>query len=174
MTLQQREKHEKSDTHAPWYIILYKLTFGLIEFASGVGIRLFGKQIVRLYTLNLSKELSEDPHDMLARISAHIAPQIFTHNSYLVLYLILLGGVKIAGAIGLIYRQNWGVDLLVGLTILMFPFQLTNLFVHHSLFDFLYLSTGLLIALYLIEFKPKAWISRILLHLREAEKKQKN
>jgi len=43
----------------------------------------------------------------------------------------------------------------------MAPFQIVNIIVHPNIFDFLYFTVGILIALYLIEFKPKAWISKI-------------
>ncbi len=75
----------------------------------------------------------------------------------------VLGLAKIAGAVGLVYKKNWGVDLLVGLTVIILPFQLINLVVHPSFFDFLYLLIGIGIALYLTRFKPHAWVSRVLL-----------
>jgi uncharacterized membrane protein len=162
MKPREKDPQIKEEFHASWYIIFYKLTFGLIELITGLGITFFGKRILKTFTLQISQELSEDPHDLLAHLSMRVVPHIFTHNTYLILYLIILGSVKIAGAIGLIYKQNWGVDLLVGLTVLMFPFQLINLLIHPSIFDLIYITVGLLIALYLIEFKPKAWISRVL------------
>jgi uncharacterized membrane protein len=158
--LTSEEKLEK-EFHVSWYIIFYKLILGLIESITGFGILFLGKQILARYLLQVTQELSEDPHDFIARISMGIVPQILVHNTSLVFTLILLGIAKIAGAVGLIYKQNWGVDLLVGITILMFPFQLINLLLHRSFFDLVYITVGILIAMYLIEFKPKAWISRI-------------
>ena len=154
--------NQKEEYHVSWFIIVYKFTLGLIELISGLGIALLGKQILADYMWQISQELSEDPHDFLANLSMGIVPNIFTHNAFIVLSLIVLGLTKIAGAIGLVYKQNWGIDLLVGLTIIMFPFQLTNLIANRSFFDFLYLLVGIVIALYLIRFKPKAWISRVL------------
>ena len=52
------------------------------------------------------------------------------------------------------------MDLLVSLTVLMLPFQVVSLFLHPSIPDLVYLVAGLLIALYLVNFKPKAWVSR--------------
>jgi len=162
MKQKNAEEILEEEFHVSRYIIAYKMALGLVEFISGLAITLFGKQILAKYSILASQELSEDPHDLLAHLTMSIAPHIFTHNTYLVLTLILLGIVKIAGAVGLVYKQNWGVDLLVGLTMIMFPFQLVNLLIHRSLFDFFYISIGIGIALYLIQFKPKAWISRIL------------
>jgi uncharacterized membrane protein len=159
----QEEIQIEKEFHVSFYIILYKFLFGLAELLSGLGILFFGKRILGRFTVMITQELLEDPHDMLANLSTKIVPNLLTHNTFLTLYLIILGSAKIAGAIGLIYKRNWGVDLLVGLTVLMFPFQFIDLVIHPSIFDFFYITIGILIALYLIEFKPKAWISRILL-----------
>lgn len=161
MGIDKVEEHLEQEFHISWYIIIYKLAFGLAEFLLGLGIVLFGKSALNLYRIYLSRELLEDPHDLLARLTTSVVPSIFTHNTFLVIYLILLGSVKIAGAIGLIYKQNWGVDLLVGLTVLMFPFQFINLVRHPSLPNFIYISVGLLIALYLINFQPQKWATKI-------------
>lgn len=162
MKLAQIEKTAEKEFHVSWFIIAYKLCFGFIEFLSGLGIAILGRQMLRLYRLDITRELFEDPHDLFARISQSIVPNLMVHRTSLVLTFILLGSAKIAGAIGLMYKKNWGVDLLVCLTMIMFPFQLVNLILHPSFFDLFYISLGLIIALYLIEFKPKAWISRIL------------
>mgnify|MGYP002262087744 CR=1 FL=1 len=54
------------------------------------------------------------------------------------------------------------IALIVGLTLIMAPFQIVSLILHPHVFDALYLLVGLVIALYLVEFRPKAWISRVL------------
>jgi uncharacterized membrane protein len=163
--LKQTEEKIEKEYHVSWYIILYKLVLGLVEFLSGISLALFSKPLLKFYTARLTQELSEEPHDLLANFSERIIPSILTHHGYIVLYLTLLGSAKIAGAIGLIFGKNWGVDLLVTLTVIMFPFQFVNLILHPSLIDFFYITIGILIALYLIEFKPRAWISRVLLQL---------
>ena len=162
MKIFRNEELIEKEFHVSVYILVYKFTLGIIEFLAGLAIALFGSKIYTVYQTSLIKELSEDPHDLLARISENFVPNVLTHSTYIVVYLIVLGLAKILGAIGLIYKQNWGVDLLVGLTILMAPFQIVNLIIHPNLFDLIYLIIGLLIALYLIEFRPKAWISRVL------------
>jgi uncharacterized membrane protein len=162
MKIFRNEELIEKEFHVSVYILVYKFMLGIIEFLVGLAIALFGTKIYTVYQTSLIKELSEDPHDLLARISENFVPNVLTHSTYIVVYLIVLGLAKILGAIGLIYKQNWGVDLLVGLTILMAPFQIVNLIMHPNLFDLIYLIIGLLIALYLIEFRPKAWISRVL------------
>lgn len=152
---------EKETLHVSRYIIIYKVAAGSFEFLSGLGIALFGRQLFAQIMQRLSLELSEDPHDLLANLSYKIIPNYFVHNSIVVTSLILIGIAKIIGAIGLIYQQDWGVDLLVGLTVIMLPFQIIHIIAQPTLFNFLFMLTGMLIALYLMRFNPKAWISRV-------------
>ncbi len=158
-----KEQEIENEFHVSVYIIVYKFLLGAFEFGTGVTIAFFGSRIFQFYQASLLKELSEDPHDVLAHLSESVVPNVLAHNSYVVIYLLALGLAKMIGAVGLVYKQNWGVDLLVVLTILMAPFQIVSLILHPHIFDLLYLVVGLLIALYLIEFKPKAWISRMIL-----------
>ncbi len=161
-SLARGEAELEDHYHVSIYIVVYKLILGISEFLLGIAIALFGPQIYRSYQFILLSELSEDPHDLLARLSQAVVPNVLTHNTFVLVSLIVLGLAKIAGAIGLTYHQNWGVDLLVGLTVLMAPFQIIELILHPRAFDFAYLVVGLLIALYLVEFRPKAWVSRVL------------
>ncbi len=161
-----KEEQIESEFHVSSYIIAYKFILGVIEFATGATIAVFGPRLYQWYQLSLIRELSEDPHDLLARLSEGIVPNILTHNTFVVLYLVVLGLAKMVGAVGLVYKQNWGVDLLVVLTILMAPFQIVNLFFHPHWLDLLYLVVGLAIALYLMEFRPKAWVSRLILRFQ--------
>jgi uncharacterized membrane protein len=149
------------ESNISWYIIVYKLLFGLVEFLLGIGITFFRSRALEWYRIYTIQELSEDPHDLLVRLTEGVIPNILTHHSFLAIYLILLGAAKIVASIGLIYKQNWGVDLLVGLTIIMFPFQLVQLIIHPSLSDFIYIFVGLFIALYLVNFHPYQLLQRI-------------
>ena len=149
------------------YIVAYKFIFGLVEFLLGSGIIIFGKTFYRLYLNFQSQELLEDPHDLIAGIGRSVVPYIFNHQTYIVFFLLLLGAVKIIGAIGLIYKKPWGVDLLLGLTLVLLPFQLYNVIFHRSLIDLFYLLVGIFIAFYLTNYKPWEYTSR---RLREIKK----
>ncbi|MBI3559803.1 DUF2127 domain-containing protein [Candidatus Gottesmanbacteria bacterium] len=151
----------EKEFHVSWYIIAYKLLFGLAEFLLGAGITFFGRAVFHWYRIYAAQELSEDPHDLLVRLTEGIIPNVLAHHAFFALYLTLLGSIKIAGAIGLIYKQNWGVDLLVGLTLLMLPFQLFQLARNPSITVFLYILIGLLIAMYLVNFRPHEWAARM-------------
>lgn len=156
-----------------WYVVAYKLIFGLLEVLAGLGLLFFSRQAMVWYRTVVVAELSEDPHDLLALVSSKILPTILTHHTYLVVYLLALGGAKVAGAVGLFFGRNWGVDLLVGLTIAMFPFQTVELFLHPSIMNFLYISTGMLIALYLVEWRPHIWARRLAIRAHHLVWKQK-
>ncbi|MCL4562087.1 MAG: DUF2127 domain-containing protein [Chloroflexi bacterium] len=155
------EENLETEFHVSRIIIAYKFLLGLVEFFSGIGLIIWGGSAFRLYQMFISQELTEDPHDLLAQLTERIVPSLFAQHTSLAAYLIVLGAAKLAGAIGLIYQKNWGVDLLVGLTVVMFPFQIVSLILHPIISDLIYLVVGLLIALYLVNFKPKAWISRM-------------
>ncbi len=162
MSMLVREEALEKQYHVSIYIVIYKFVLGVLEFSLGIVVTVFGAELYRSIQSSLLRELSEDPHDLLARLAESIVPNLLTHHTFVVLSLLLLGVAKMAGAIGLIYKQNWGVDLLVGLTLIMAPFQIVSLILHPHVFDALYLLVGLVIALYLVEFRPKAWISRVL------------
>jgi uncharacterized membrane protein len=162
MRLFKNEEAVEKEYHVSIYIVVYKFILGITEFLLGLAIAFFGTEIYRTVQASLLRELTEEPHDLLARVGEAIIPNALNHNTFVVVSLIVLGIAKMAGAIGLIYKQNWGVDLLVGLTLIMAPFQIISLILHPRIFDLLYLAAGLAIALYLVEFRPKAWISRVL------------
>jgi uncharacterized membrane protein len=155
------EKRIEKEYHVSWYIIAYKLLFGLGEFLLGALITFFGRSALLWYRIYAAQELSEDPHDLLVRLTEGVIPNVLAHHMFLALYLILLGGAKIAGAIGLMYKQKWGVDLLVGITVIMLPFQLIQLVHHPSFADFIYICIGLFIAMYLINFRLHEWATRM-------------
>jgi uncharacterized membrane protein len=154
------EKSLKTEFRVSRVIIAYKFILGLVEFITGAGLVFWGRDAFRWYQAFMLRELTEDPHDVLARLTLRIVPDLLAQHTALAIYLIVLGAAKIAGAVGLVYQQNWGVDLLVSLTVLMLPFQVISLILHPSIPDVVYLVAGLLIALYLVNFKPKAWVSR--------------
>jgi uncharacterized membrane protein len=162
MNLFRDEEAIEKKFHVSTYIIIYEFLSGLVDLSAGVGLAIFGTRIYELYQASLIQELAEDPTDLIANLSEKFVPGLLTHNAFIILYWIAYGLVKIVGAIGLIYKQNWGVDLLVLLIILIAPFQLFDFVVHRNFLELLYIIVGFLVAFYLVEFRPAAWISRIL------------
>ncbi|GEM_PF-1731944 len=159
MNPEETEKLEE-EFHISRLIIAYKFILGLLEFLLGVGIILFGKNAVIFYQNFKSSEVLEDPHDLLVGITEKIVPYLFKHKDYVVLILIILGLVKMMGSVGLIYKKIWGLDLLLGVTVLMLPFQLFSFLRNPSLFDFIYLVIGIFIIFWLVNFKPKEYIHK--------------
>lgn len=161
MSLYTKERHIEAEYHVSWYIVAYKLIFGLAELVLGLAILIYGHAALARYNAYAARELLEDPHDLLVPFLESIVPGLLTHNYFLATYLILLGGAKVVGAIGLIRGKHWGVDLLVGLTAIMLPFEAVKLIISPSLPEFVYLGLGVFIALYLINFEPHRWASRM-------------
>lgn len=155
------EENLEKEFHVSWLIIIYKFVFGFTEFLFGLGM-IFANRFTTLLYRSIHQELAEDPHDLIANISERVIPFVLANRGYLILYLLLLGAAKMTGAIGLIFKKDWGVDLLVGLTVLFFPFQVISLIRHFVLTEFIYLVVGLLIVLYLVNFKPKKYASSLI------------
>ncbi len=151
----------EQELHVSRYIIVYKFVLGLIELLMGLGIIFFSDQIVEIYINLTTKELIEDPNDLLLGILQKIFPYLLEHRGWVVVILIALGIVKIVSTVGLAYRKHWGLDLLVGLTVSLLPFQTYNLIVHPSLLKTIFFLINILIALYLVEFKPKHYFKRL-------------
>lgn len=155
-----RKKNIEDEYHVSQLIIIYKFVLGIFEVLLGLGVFFGGKQILDIYENFKSNEFLEDPHDLLLVISEKIIPVILKHQTYIILILLALGLVKIIGSVGLWKRKHWGLDLLVGLTIILLPFDLIVLFPHPSLLKFFYFFINVLIALYLVEFKPKDYFTK--------------
>lgn len=148
------EKNYQEELEVSRLIILYKLVSGFLEIMLGSALLLFGRQLYRFYQNFQLEELFEDPHSLIVVFLRRMVPYIFEHRINIILILFLLGFVKMAGAIGLYYRKHWGLDLLVGLTILLLPFDGYSLVTTPTLTQLGYFLINLLIAFYLVNFKP--------------------
>ncbi len=142
-------------------IILYKVISGFFELIMGSALLAFGRQLYEFYRNFQLEELFEDPHSLIVMFLRRIVPYIFEHKGNIVGILFLLGLVKIAGAIGLYYHKHWGLDLLVGLTVLLLPFEGYSLVVNHTLTQLGYFLINLLIAFYLVNFKPHQYFRNL-------------
>ncbi len=160
MDIEQAEEIIEEELHVSWYIIAYKFIVGFFEVLLGLGITFFGHSAYVWYQAYATQELSEDPHAVLVRMTKGFVPNTLTHHSFLVVYLILLGAVKMLGAVGMMRHQYWGVDLLVAVTVIILPFQAVQLVLHPSIIDFLYILLGIGISLYLVNFQPHAWFKK--------------
>lgn len=155
-----RQKVE-NQYHISRYIIIYKFILGLFEVVLGAGIIIYGKKIFQLYLDFRNNELFEDPHDLLALILEKFVPYIFAHRGYVIFILLLLGISKMAGALGLWFRKPWGLDILVIVTIILLPFESYSILTHPTLTKLSYFIINLFIALYLVNFKPKDYFTKL-------------
>ncbi len=155
-----KKKSIEDEYHVSKVIIIYKFVLGLFEVILGLGIFFGGRQILDLYENFKSQELLEDPHDLFLTVVEKLIPFILHHQTFITFGLIALGVVKIIGCIGLWQKKHWGLDLLVGLTIVFLPFELYQLFPKPTLLKLSYFLINVLIALYLVEFKPKDYFTK--------------
>ncbi len=159
MNTQKIEERLEEEFHVSKYIIIYKFIAGLIELILGLGIIFGGKQIFNIYQNFKQGELLENPHDLLIFVLEKIIPYVFEHQVYIILLLLALGLVKILGAIGLVYKKHWGLDLLVGLTLILLPIDGFSLLTHPSWAKLIYLSINICISLFLVNFNPKDYFT---------------
>jgi uncharacterized membrane protein len=162
----QLEKSLEKELHVSWLIVGYKMITGIAELVFGFGILFFGRGVLAIYHSLVSGELLENPRDLLVIMGQRVIPYVFAHNHSLSFFLIMVGLAKVIGAVGLIYKKDWGVDLLIGVTLLFLPFQVWNFVIHHSVPDLVYLLLGIFISLYLINFKPREYSARVLKKMR--------
>lgn len=147
----------ESEYHVSWFIIAFKLIAGALELAFGIAIMLLGRPAFVVYRDFLQEELVGEAHGTIARITERALPYIFANHTSLSFYLCLLGLAKVIGALALIRGKDWGADLLILLTIILFPFQVIQFVMKPSFLELGYIVVGILIALYLVNFKPKEW-----------------
>lgn len=159
MNTQKMEEKLESEFHVSKAIIVYKFVLGFIELILGFGVVFGGRQVFDLYQQFVAGDLFENPHYLLAGMLEKIIPYVFEHQGYIVFILLALGFVKVFGAIGLVYKKHWGLDLLVVLTLMLLPIDGYELFVHPTWAKFIYFAINIFISLFLVNFKPKDYFT---------------
>lgn len=147
------EEQLEEEFHISRWIIVYKFILGVLELIMGLALLIYGSKIFDLY-YDLRDDLLENSQIILVNLLEKLLPFILEHKGFIILLLLLLGITKIVGAIGFYYRKRWGFDLLIGLTFLLLPFDLVDLIRHPTLGRLSYFILNILIALYLVNFKP--------------------
>lgn len=159
--IQKIEEEVEKDLHISQYIIAYKFLLGLFETLIGLGIIIFGRQMVQIYQDFKTEELFENPHGLIVSMTEKFIPYLFDHRGYVVFILMLLGITKLVGAVGLYYKKMWGLDILVFVTILLLPFDLEYFFGHPTITRFIFLIINMFIALYLLNFRPMEYFVKL-------------
>ncbi len=165
--IKQSASIESIENEIPQIIVLYELISGILELVLGFGILIFGRQIIQIYHAFKAQELLEDPHDLLIRVTQKFVPFFLQHRIYVITFLLLLGVTKIAGALGLYYKKHWGMDLLIGLILVLLPFDLVDFFLHPTSLKVVYIAINILIALYLVHFNPQVYLRLAQKYLRK-------
>ena len=149
---------KKSDLQVSYLIIIYEFLLGLVEVILGLGILIIGDNVVLAYQALQHSDFLSERNDLLADILDSVIPYLTTHKLGISLLLLAFGAVKISSAIGLWLKKEWGKHLLVGLLVVLIPFDLFGLVTHPDIFEVGYLVIDVLIILYLIEFSPKEYL----------------
>lgn len=136
------------------FVIIYELISGTFEFLFGAGVLLFGKQIIGFYMNLKAKEILEDPDDLLIRFTQVLIPTIYDYKTYIALFFVVLGIVKLTSGIGLIYKKVWANHLLVGLLTILIPFDFIGVIANFSYIKLINLILDALLILFLVRFRP--------------------
>jgi uncharacterized membrane protein len=109
-------------------VVGFKFISGTLEFLTGVVLAIVPPGVLRaLVDFLVRTEVREDPHDpTVAFIQQHLAGLLSERKSIGV-GLLVLGMVKIVGAIGLLRRRAWGYYLLVVALLVFLPIELVRL-----------------------------------------------
>lgn len=123
-------------------IVGFKLLSGAAELVGGLSLLILPPSLLKIiFSLASAEELREDPNDPFVLFIQHRLPQLLGTKHLIALGLILLGVVKIVGAIGLLLKKPWGHKLLVILLIALLPFD-----AYHLVHKMSALSLGLFVA----------------------------
>lgn len=142
-------------------IVLYKFILGVGELSIAFSLIFFGRNIGRIYQQYRVRELLEDPHDRLIKFIQGVSPYLNQNRTYFIGLLLILGITKVIGAIGLWKNKEWGLDLIVGLFVILIPFDMIDLIIKPSFIRVVYFLINVLITFYLLEFKPHKYLRRL-------------
>ncbi len=152
---------ENEEQEVSYVIVGYKIISGIFEVLFAIALAFFRRPIYHWYLRMSTQELFEDPHDLLARTFQTIVPVVNQHRIYLIFLLSILGVTKVIGAIGILRRKEWGLDLMVGLFVFLLPFDLYNLITHPSILKCVYLVINSIIVLYLVRHRTHYYVKKI-------------
>jgi uncharacterized membrane protein len=131
-----------------------KLFFGVIELATGL-IWLFVSpsgvqhQIERLVDWMASQQPDNPAVEMLQRQ----LPTLFAHGTLVAIGLVLLGSVKLAGAMGFLSGRPWGYWLFVASLVALLPFDVRSAADDGSRFAWLFVGLDLVVLTALLWFR---------------------
>lgn len=131
-----------------------KLVFGVLELATGL-VWLFVSpsgvqhQIQRLVDWMASQQPDNPAVDMLQRQ----LPALFAHGTLVAIGLVLLGSVKLAGALGFLSGRPWGYWLFVASLVALLPFDARSAAEDGSPFAWLFVGLDVVILVALLWFR---------------------
>jgi uncharacterized membrane protein (DUF2068 family) len=144
-----RKKEELLVEHN-YPIIVYELITGVFEGLLGVGLLIFGEQLMGLYQELLSQGWLDGDHEVMNLFFNYVISLLLFHSVYIGLYLTIFAAVKLLSAYGLYKRQLWGRHLLVGLMAVLIPLDFIGLVTHFTLFKLSFLLINIAIVLVLV------------------------
>lgn len=104
-----------------------KLAFGLVEILTGLVWLIVTPAVVQRQVQDSLHTLArQQPHNPAVKLLQHQLPALLAHGTLVALALILLGLIKVAGALGFLSGRPWGYYLFVASLVLTLPFDLRS------------------------------------------------
>jgi uncharacterized membrane protein len=104
-----------------------KLAFGSLEVITGLTWLLVSPAVVQHRVQELLRQLAHDqPDNPGVKLLQHQLPTLLAHGTLVALALIMLGLIKVAGALGFLSGRPWGYYLFVASLLLTLPFDLRS------------------------------------------------
>jgi uncharacterized membrane protein len=104
-----------------------KLAFGSLEVITGLTWLIVSPAVVQHRVQELLRQLAHDqPDNPGVKLLQHQLPALLAHGTLVALALIMLGLIKVAGALGFLSGRPWGYYLFVASLLLTLPFDLRS------------------------------------------------
>ena len=104
-----------------------KLVFGSMEVLTGLTWLIVSPAVVQHRVQELLRRLAHDqPDNPGVKLLQHQLPTLLAHGTLVAVALILLGLIKVAGALGFLSGRPWGYYLFVASLVLTLPFDLRS------------------------------------------------
>jgi uncharacterized membrane protein len=146
--------HPTRDRVVRWSIVAFKFVSGLAELATGAIVMIVPSPTIRtLFNLAAREEFREDPHDRLLPFIQHRLPELLGRKTFIGAALIVLGTIKLVGAIGLLLKKPWGYFLLLGVLLVVLPVDLHHAFVSPSLTSEVLIVLNMIVLICLLVFR---------------------
>ena len=108
-------------------VAMVKLGFGSLEILTGLTWLVVSPAVVQHRVQDMLRRLAhEQPGNPGVKLLQHQLPTLLAHGTLVAVALIMLGLIKVAGALGFLSGRPWGYYLFVASLVVTLPFDLRS------------------------------------------------